>query len=703
MRWIVVLLVVGLFNTGLWAQDKSFVGDKVPGLVAGYSLEKLQSAYKGPVLLVRRSSDDARLDIGFKNRGLDEEALSTFVSQDTAFVSLLYDQSGNEYNAGLAEKEHQPWVVDGPNKNRLLGVEGTQGLGLPKAYTAISGAKALTIFLVARWDGTAADQNIHLLNAGRYVPEAGLWPLGIFLQETVHDMRAGRPVAQLTLADSSQVSLSADGTVGRSNTYEIHELVFDKDGAAAFYNSGRLVDQDTLNGQELLLAAPFKEGLFWGTNGNYRSGFTGGLGPLLIFDRALPENERAIVRQALAEQYQVTLPANKPPSGDEFTIVYIPDTQRYAGDTLGVQAQTMQAAMNWIRDHQSSWNIELVLQGGDVVDAGYKEDMWRRADKWFQTLDTTGIPYAVVPGNHDYQGDLNNRDSENYNTYFPSSRFSDTNWWNGEFYEAGKSDNFYFTRSIKKEEYLVLGLEFQPRAKVVAWADSVLAAHPAKKAIVLTHDFMNEKGKMSSHLLVTNDATNGDRLHNQLMSRHDNIWLVLSGHHGNGASRRMDKATGAHYMFFDPMFLDWGNQGFIRLLTVSPGQGTIRTMTYSPALDRYRSDYKNLFTLDKKPQVGSVETTDGQQPIISQYVLAQNYPNPFNSSTQIKYTVPEAGRVEINVYDMLGRKVAQLVNGYREVGEHLVTFNANKLPSGIYIYRMETGSFRKTRDMVLVK
>jgi hypothetical protein len=85
------------------------------------------------------------------------------------------------------------------------------------------------------------------------------------------------------------------------------------------------------------------------------------------------------------------------------------------------------------------------------------------------------------------------------------------------------------------------------------------------------------------------------------------------------------------------------------------------------------------------------------------YKLFQNFPNPFNPSTTINYSVPEAGIVELNVFDALGRKVATLVNDYKQTGNYSVDFNASALPSGIYYYEILSDEFRDRKKMTLIK
>jgi len=86
-----------------------------------------------------------------------------------------------------------------------------------------------------------------------------------------------------------------------------------------------------------------------------------------------------------------------------------------------------------------------------------------------------------------------------------------------------------------------------------------------------------------------------------------------------------------------------------------------------------------------------------------QYVLEGNYPNPFNVHTTIRFGLPESAQVRLVVFDVLGREVRVLLDGTREAGTHEVTFDASDLPSGTYLYRLETprGSF--VRAMLLAK
>ena len=107
----------------------------------------------------------------------------------------------------------------------------------------------------------------------------------------------------------------------------------------------------------------------------------------------------------------------------------------------------------------------------------------------------------------------------------------------------------------------------------------------------------------------------------------------------------------------------------------------------------------DTYTFISPEQVNSVKDV----PLLIKYALSQNYPNPFNPVTRIEYKIPKAGNVELKVYDILGREVAQLVNGYKNAGTYTVNFDAHRFASGVYIYRLISSSFVSVKKMMLLK
>lgn len=89
--------------------------------------------------------------------------------------------------------------------------------------------------------------------------------------------------------------------------------------------------------------------------------------------------------------------------------------------------------------------------------------------------------------------------------------------------------------------------------------------------------------------------------------------------------------------------------------------------------------------------------------IPDKFDLKQNYPNPFNPATQIRYMVPERAEVTLEVFNILGKKVATLVDGIKQPGTYEVTFEGSGLASGVYIYRLKAGSYMASRKFILAK
>ncbi len=128
-------------------------------------------------------------------------------------------------------------------------------------------------------------------------------------------------------------------------------------------------------------------------------------------------------------------------------------------------------------------------------------------------------------------------------------------------------------------------------------------------------------------------------------------------------------------------------------------------MTYP--VNRYPGDWRQLveFAVQSQNKTGPWKSSGntGIVELPQSLSLQQNYPNPFNPSTQITYNVPEDSRVTLQIYDIQGRHVMELFDGFRAAGIYNVEWHAEDMSSGVYFYRMQAGRFSETKRMLLIK
>jgi hypothetical protein len=117
------------------------------------------------------------------------------------------------------------------------------------------------------------------------------------------------------------------------------------------------------------------------------------------------------------------------------------------------------------------------------------------------------------------------------------------------------------------------------------------------------------------------------------------------------------------------------------------------------------SDQQPRFTLEIAP-LKTTTVSDDDKNLTTQpelITVAQNYPNPFNPGTTISFALRESSHIQLNVYNMLGQKVGELINGRHSVGSHEVYFDAKSLTSGVYYYELKADGQRLVRKMTLLK
>jgi hypothetical protein len=142
-------------------------------------------------------------------------------------------------------------------------------------------------------------------------------------------------------------------------------------------------------------------------------------------------------------------------------------------------------------------------------------------------------------------------------------------------------------------------------------------------------------------------------------------------------------------------FIDYG------ITTAGDGFNDAEYRIRAKDMNDHTSEYSSIVQIEYGHQ--GMEKKNSESTVSIDYTLDQNYPNPFNPSTKISYSIKEEGLVTLKVYDILGKEIATLVNENKPAGNYEVEFNASLLPSGMYIYKIQSGQFSDAKKMILTK
>jgi hypothetical protein len=294
-----------------------------------------------------------------------------------------------------------------------------------------------------------------------------------------------------------------------------------------------------------------------------------------------------------------------------FSIVVLPDTQNYTDSSFGGAPEYFYEQTKWIRKHRKKLNIVMVVHAGDIVQHAGATSEWEIASEAFETIDGE-VPYILCLGNHDIADARSEQPGGRdtlLNDYFGPSRFIGNRLYRKHFeaepqrhfLEAGRSDNYYLCFAGGGMRFLILALEFKPRDEVLAWANEVVAAHPERRCIVVTHGYLNAKAKRGIGEYAI-EGNGPEAIWEKLVSRHENMFLVLCGHILGESVLTSAGAGGnaVHQILADYQndYVGRGGGGYLRIMTFHPGKKRIEVQTYSPSLDRYLGRAKSQFVLE---------------------------------------------------------------------------------------------------------
>ncbi len=189
----------------------------------------------------------------------------------------------------------------------------------------------------------------------------------------------------------------------------------------------------------------------------------------------------------------------------------------------------------------------------------------------------------------------------------------------------------------------------------------------------------------------------------------------FEGNLNNGGAKSL--STAANYTFAGKVAQVTGSlmPATVKNLTINNSQGVTlsQATTINGVLLLSAGVFDNTipFTLGAGGTIsfgaGSLKVTSVESPKASgiprSFFVEQNYPNPFNPSTIISYGIPKSGFVSAKIFNLLGQEVTTLFSGYQNAGVYNITFDASRLSSGVYLYRIQAGNVVETKRMVLMK
>lgn len=293
-----------------------------------------------------------------------------------------------------------------------------------------------------------------------------------------------------------------------------------------------------------------------------------------------------------------------------WTLVLLPDTQIYSQNFPGIfDSQT-----TWILNNARSRNIRYVLHLGDIVNVNSVPE-WVNARRSMGTLDGK-VPYALVPGNHDYGPGGNSATRDTFlNDCFHEKDYRAWPTFGGAM-EEGKMDNTYHLFEAGGVEWIVICMEWGPRDSVIAWANGLMDKYPERKGILMTHALMNNNDLRYDHTDKVNPqaynphayrtpggVNDGEELWQKLVRKH-NFVLTVNGHVlGDGTGYRVDHNDAGqpvHQMLANYQFRKLGGEGYLRTLEFQPDNKTVVVKSYSTIYDNYllESDQDFSFQLD---------------------------------------------------------------------------------------------------------
>lgn len=315
------------------------------------------------------------------------------------------------------------------------------------------------------------------------------------------------------------------------------------------------------------------------------------------------------------ETIEVTLVSNLRP----FTLMVVPDTQYYTYQHYN-NLDLFASQMRWIVEQRDASNVVFVLHEGDCTQQNTVAE-WQNFKRYMRLLDGV-VPYAVAVGNHDGL-DTPSEDTALFNQFFPVANYQNLPSFGGVF-EPGKMDNCYHFFTAGGVDWLVMSMEFGPRDAVLAWANQVVAAHPNRRVMMVTHTHIYSDdtlhGSSPTHFWTPTSygrTNNAPEVWDKFLRHHANISFVFNGHVLNDGAGRLvgigDHGNKVYQMLANYQMAANGGNGILRVIHFIPEEDRFVVRTFSPPFNRYYTgdeqqfDYNNLGIFSASNQTYTVD------------------------------------------------------------------------------------------------
>jgi len=237
---------------------------------------------------------------------------------------------------------------------------------------------------------------------------------------------------------------------------------------------------------------------------------------------------------------------------------------------------------------------------------------------------------------------------------------------------------------------------------IISWTDNRTGVAPGTADIYAQR--VNSTGAVqwtATGVIICTSA--GDQIKSQLVSDGNNgAYIAWEDHRNAGNSDIYAQRIASNAAIY------WAATGFAICTSVNDQLSPMIVSNGNLGAIVVWQDYRSGNNFDiymNGYNTGGIFTAIGESGLTTpfEYSLSQNYPNPFNPVTQINYQLPKSGNVRLSVFNALGQEVDVLINESQNEGNHIINWNASAFPSGVYIYKLESGSFVSNKKMILLK